>query len=420
MSVGLLESRLRRLDFFSQLVTLTPIHIGSGHVGVRNSIRDGEEQKSEIGLFSMAEGETPWLPPTAMKGLLRRLDRGGSEAVTSRLFGQINNDSTGAMGALLVRGGRMKTPGQALGRGQRDGSKGATSVLTRTAIDAGRGISDRNKLFSREIVGTGAEFDFRMRLECSCAEAEFDTLKERVLELLGRFTATGDACLGADTKLGLGRLAMKSDSIKLVPWVMESTGALKPSADQFHKLVGPPTRDIADHSLTLRCEFPFFILDSHHERDADKLEPHLIPLREGTKAVVSPSSVLGVLRARADWLFEVARMTGAPFADGLILEFFGSKKRKGRLSLRVAEENNGKPDRVTSVKLDRFTGAPIEQGLFEIEAETMSFRLDLRLANASEEGRRFLPALVQDVRENGLQIGHATTRGYGWFRVEGG
>ncbi|ETD79194.1 RAMP superfamily CRISPR-associated protein [Rhodobacter capsulatus] len=417
MSEGLSDIRLRRLDLSGRLVCLSPLHVGSGQVETTTRQRDGEEEKSEIGLFAMAEGDVPWLPPTALKGLMRRLDRGGDKAMTDSLFGQIKDDDSGRMGALLFRGSRMLKAGQAIGKGSRKGKEGQSSVLTRTAIDAGRGISERNKLFSREVVGEGAEFEFRLRLECRASAVAFEARVARTLEILGHFSRAGEACLGADTKLGFGRLALKDDRVTLTPWTTEPTGALVEGKGTVRSLTAPAGAVTPDFSLTLRCDFPFLIADSHHERDKDKKEPHLIPLRQGTKAVISASSVLGVLRSRAVWLAELAKMRGAPVAEGVMLELFGSEKRKGRLSLRLSEDAHGAPDRVTSVKIDRFTGAPIEQGLFEIEAETATFRLEFRLAEVSDAARDFLRKMVEDIRENGLDIGHATTRGYGWFRV---
>lgn len=419
MMVDLMDVRLRRLDFSGVLVTLSPIHIGSGEIESLSRNRDGEEEQREIGLFAVDADDAPWIPPTAMKGLLRRLARGGNEAVSARLFGQIKSDAAGAMGALLPRGGRMLKNGHPLGKGERGNAESARSVITRTAVDPGRGISYRNRLFSREVVGVGAEFEFRLRLECRASETDFDGLVRRTLEILANFTKEGNASLGAETKLGLGQVILKGKSVTLVPWATDASGALGKSKEICRSLK-TPMKDVArDHRFVLSCDFPFLISDSHHEREKEKNEPHLMPLRMNGKAVVSPSSVLGVLRSRSGWLLELAKIRGKAWQEDILLELFGSEKRKGRLSLRVSESQHGKPDQITSVRIDRFSGAPIEQGLFAIEGETLTFTLDLSLRDASRDAEAFLDVLVQDIKENGLDLGHATTRGFGWFRMRG-
>jgi hypothetical protein len=82
---------------------------------------------------------------------------------------------------------------------------------------------------------------------------------------------------------------------------------------------------------------------------------------------------------------------------------------------------------VTSVKLDRFTSGPIDNALFKTGA-FLGVALDA--AFAIEARPPSLPAgerkmdddlyeeLLQDIRTNGLVLGHGGNKGFGWFRHE--
>lgn len=180
--------------------------------------------------------------------------------------------------------------------------------------------------------------------------------------------------------------------------------------------------------------------------------------------ILWPSSFLGALRSRAAWLLELDRLRGrgkskyvpetrsaADPVDDRFGEFgstFGSSQRavrhtsdlyrltsverlfgvpgwKGLLAVQaLACTRKGRSRAQTSVAIDRLTGGAKDGALFTVEAvEGCVFEIDLAL-DASRlpqdllaRDRQFFGLLIDDVRDNGLMLGHGAARGYGWFDI---
>lgn len=78
----------------------------------------------------------------------------------------------------------------------------------------------------------------------------------------------------------------------------------------------------------------------------------------------------------------------------------------------------------TSVKLDRFSSAPIDGALFSVEAFVDPvFEVTLRLAPREKapitlEAQSLFDRLLNDIKDMGLMLGHGGSRGFGWFSVD--
>jgi hypothetical protein len=87
---------------------------------------------------------------------------------------------------------------------------------------------------------------------------------------------------------------------------------------------------------------------------------------------------------------------------------------------RLTVEAAARARSFTSVALDRFSGAPIDQALFATRAFVgtrlaIVLRLDAREEAASEA---FVERLIQDLKDDPLDLGHGSAKGFGWFGVE--
>jgi hypothetical protein len=118
-----------------------------------------------------------------------------------------------------------------------------------------------------------------------------------------------------------------------------------------------------------------------------------------------------------------------------IEELFGINGFRGLLKVRLEKFSGNRLETITSVKLDSFSGAPIDNALFKTEAflgTTLDFSLGIRPRKHRDEGgdwgTRTVSAealalyelLVADIRRNGLTLGHGAAKGFGWFEpVEG-
>ena len=73
----------------------------------------------------------------------------------------------------------------------------------------------------------------------------------------------------------------------------------------------------------------------------------------------------------------------------------------------------------TGIALDRFSGAVLDGKLFFSDAWTgltLTFTLGLDPDRPrGEEDEVLLDVLVAEIQEEGLQLGHGTNRGFGWF-----
>lgn len=108
------------------------------------------------------------------------------------------------------------------------------------------------------------------------------------------------------------------------------------------------------------------------------------------------------------------------------------------LHIKRCDVSEGEPFEITSVKLDRFTGGPVDNALFTTGAFT-GVRLKLELAltrrRSFEPERGSPPArkpdfeptaddldlfklLCDDIEKNGLDLGSGSSKGFGWFVKE--
>jgi CRISPR/Cas system CSM-associated protein Csm3 (group 7 of RAMP superfamily) len=219
-------------------------------------------------------------------------------------------------------------------------------------------------------------------------------------------------------------------------------------------------------SFTIVADAPFFISDpSSGEINASV---QLAALEDSAgRPVIWPSSLMGVLRSRAAWLAEIERLRAKdaavytpkkrnpdhPADDRDLAHIFGSRRAverksdvaslssverlfgvagwKGLInvaSLTLDPSAQGQPVKLTSVKIDRLSGGVIDGALFTTRAFAGA-RFNVRLiVNCSGRGwieaerlkqdLGLLRALGEDLEKRGLEIGHASARGFGWCGVE--
>ena len=164
-------SRLYR----GEIEVLSALHIGSGEFGERAGVegKADAETKPLVGLIVRDVRNSPYIPGTTLKGLLRRLmicdeDR---DFLAGKIKTSSPDDETdnGRMGALQVRGARLVSPGKAddlpFAHVVDPGEVGTgVFIAARTAIDPNSGVADDGKLFFQEMVAPGAVFQLRFSL----------------------------------------------------------------------------------------------------------------------------------------------------------------------------------------------------------------------------------------------------------------
>ncbi len=413
---------LQRIDYSFVFEVLSALHLGTGET--RFYVPEGKTEKEgwHIQTIVRDHEDKPFIPGSSVKGLLRGIARQlGDDGDV--LFGSIRQDNTGRMGALQVRGASQIKPGVASGLPY---ASDGVFITARTAIDGGRGISETNKLFHAEAVAPGARFCGRLRLE---TRADVQDLERLVQQILAQLSVADGVGLGADGASGLGRIRLV-ETVSRTCWLLDAkTGALKAGRADAVALPEPVIEASTRVELVLECDGPYLQNDFSWDKDQrqqeksksqNKDEAHLKPLRRDNVPYLTGDSVSGFLRARLNWLKSLADLRKED-ADYLNSErLFGKTGERARLIVRVAGIKRGGTMKNTSLRVDRFSGGAIDNALFVTEADYgVRFRLVLELdGRASEGDDRAVKALEADIRQNGLQLGHGTGKGFGWFRVE--
>jgi hypothetical protein len=140
-----------------ELELLAPLHVGTGEREVIPGVggRDTND-KPEVTLIARDHENKPFLPSSSIKGLLRRICEETNKAFVDVLFGAIKKDDTGAMGAVLARGGTLVAAPPAAGaypygRTAAGDLGPGVFVAARTAVDPRAGTAADHRLYFQEM-----------------------------------------------------------------------------------------------------------------------------------------------------------------------------------------------------------------------------------------------------------------------------
>ena len=429
-----------RVEIECSLKTLTPMHVGTGAIGQANGPA-GTNEPINYALIARDKDDMPYILAPSLKGVLRRLAEQyfPSDPAFGALFGMAKNTKSdqGAMGQLLVHAGRFVGPPPDLSSmpyAKSNPELKAAYIAARTSIDAETGVAEDHKLFFQEMVPSGMAFRTPMTF---LEFGQFSTDARNLLENLLQIAMRDGLFIGKNQADGQGQLALTD--VTLREMVLGKNGAL---AEKSRKQLTAARIDEFKAQLSqqkevfrLLSEAPFAIVDS-----SIKGEGREVAKQEGTVQVsaqrradgqplVHGSSISGVLRTRADWLYQLAKKRQAPWVNddpSPIEELFGAPDFKALLEIRNLKVDNAREEKTTSLKVDRFAGGSVFGALYTTAAftgTTITFELHLQCRGklkASKAAAELFKLLVEDVRANGLQLGHGTNKGFGWFKqVEG-
>lgn len=415
-----------RIDITGELEVVTPLHVGSGTFRSLPAAAQDQGECPEVAEIVRDADGAPYLPPTTLKGLLRRLMEAmpDQKEQMPRLLGEIKNDGQGRMGALLMRGARRLVAPNVQDAPYAE--ERGIFVAARTRVDPQSGTAKDSALFFQEMAAAGSRFEFRASIETRHGDA--DELAGALVAVLDRLTVTDGQAIGKGQADGFGRVRLDADTVRITRHVLASSGRLEVSdaTALWRDRVPTPAASPAVR-LTLRCDGPFAVIDASRKskrgerKDDDKI-PQLAAQRLTERLpLLLGSSVSGALRARAGWLAALAiyRKAGPQEGNNPLDGLFGTTGRRGRLMIERLEVAEAEPWTVTSVKLDRFSGAPIDNALFSTATFTdVNVEMDLRLdARASDAEQTLFDYLITDITDNGLQLGHGGNKGFGWFTV---
>jgi CRISPR/Cas system CSM-associated protein Csm3 (group 7 of RAMP superfamily) len=440
---------------------VSPLHIGTGspRPPIPEMQAGTNEPIPEVAAIQRDHDGRPYILGSTLKGLLLRLGQAVlTPDQTDRLFGTIKTENSGVMGALFVRGATqtqtqagdatgmpyVAMAAEALGRG--------VYIAMRTAIDGASGTASHARLFSREMVAPGAKFEFRLVLETTpgTSAQQAQELLSCVAALLKILSAAEGESIGAGQADGMGRVRVGTN-VTYHRVTLGADGRLNPVLVTAPQPAPAATRKRTAWRVTMVCEGPFLIADSSHrppgDREhadgapADRLDPAAAQVSAQRRGLNDPllpgESLMGALRARAKWLCALrgGAPPGPPPSEPLndaamaalspLDRLFGVTGFRGLLTLGQLDVRSATRWSYTSVKLDRFSGAPIDQQLFGTAAFIdVKVELTLVLAGRGKVGGAGMPTvddndlaakLMDDLKKNGLMLGHGGNRGFGWF-----
>jgi CRISPR/Cas system CSM-associated protein Csm3 (group 7 of RAMP superfamily) len=450
-----------RLLVEATVETMSPLHIGSGHDEVE-PLRDDLGEEREVAAVMRDWRGLPVIPPTTLKGVMRRLvawgERfdGASEdeaaAVCKEMFGEIRDGEGGSQGTLVPYCAMLAAPSPMSGRvDQRRNEAAGTFINARTAIDPASGAAADHKLFHQTVVAAGARF--KLRLAVLKPVEGFEEGAGRVLvRLLATLRSSRGIPVGRSRGDGWGRLQLVSiDRCTLIR--IDRPSSAVESKDPLYALrravdAARPYQDYkALFALSLSTTEPFFVRAITDPGAADATNNTIRAMRSDEEHPELPgSSLMGALHSRAAWYRALRQTRGRPLPaaeiDGEppdpVDRLFGEsadavRDKRGRGGgrtgwaglLRVVsiEARRAPRKTIASVRIDRFSHAPMDGALFSVEA-FVAPRFDVMLAmdgRASDADIAFARDFLFSLREGpagGLMLGAASNRGFGWFDVE--
>lgn len=426
----------RRLEITGTLEVLSPLHVGTGERESR-ALKFG--QTVEIATVVRDHENRPCLPGPTVKGILRRLaEQALGEGASSCAFGTSRDDS-GAIGRVFAYAAL------AAGFPDEDAAKkhlayyqgNGIFIEARTRIDRATGTADDGKLFHAEMVAPGTRFTLRLSVLCPTEE-----VLHPLRAALGALQAEAGIAFGKGQAAGNGRLRLGELTAEM--FELSARGELVGSPFLLEPRAAPSLKGTV---LSLFCQGPYAALDSSKTAERRKptddeeqqgkgknkdSEPQLQALIDTQdRPVLRGSALLGVLRARAAWLEARDQQTCMGLVDNpdkiyalgepltAIERLFGVTGWRGALAVRrISVEDGFKEVRLTSVALDRFSMAPIDNALFTTRAfANCRFRVELELDGREGDAAGLFDKLRADLRANGLMLGHGGAKGFGWFTV---
>jgi len=424
------------LEWTLELEVVTPMRIGSGE-----DYEAGEgEARHRVGAIQRDHAGRAHIPGSTLKGALRALDPEADD-----LWGVIKANGSGRMGRATIYGASAEGPeisAEPLPRNMQASGPNAF-VAAHVQIDPATGAADEHLLFFKEMTPPGVRFKPRLTLRFGKATLDDadNAVVNRVRRILGRLEAEG-LRLGSGSADADGRLRLAGSHLTARAWAAGSHLTARAGARGKwvnSQIDGSPVKysvpgDGSPISLVLTCEGPFLILDGEKRANVEPGQPHLKALRLPDGRAWTPgSSLTGAMRARLAWLASLDALRGgedpaAARAEGLkaAKAVFGSTDQRAPLRLTdIRTHAIGKPtasprtQTFTSVSLDRFSAAPLDGALFTSEAFVgVMVAADLVLDSDDQEIGAWVARLLNDLGENGLQIGSAGARGFGWFAAQ--
>ncbi len=409
----------------ADLELLSPLRIGNG---------DGEY--TQLAILRDANGN-PYLPGSSIAGVLRarwleevilmgdqpllEASRAlwGSTATEDRQNPKKSSQSHFFVADMPIVGGHRHTT-------VRDGVR----------IDAATGTVDGSGKYDYELLEPGARFQFQAEVTLREEIDPKETL--RIVQWMEE-TLQADLQVGGNTTKGFGRL--KATNIR--SWLLDfkgETGTVHADAWISYCKTGEVPRTVAASRLSdfelkalslqrnelvhLSATFSLrssIIIGGEGSNDLDTDKAHLT---SAGRPIISGKSLVGAMRQRATRIVQTLNIPDQELVDlfgplgGLDENQNPKKLQRSRLYADEADLTDaGKHRKQTRIRLDRFTAAPVDGGLFDSaplwQQGDGRFTLNWRIRKPKPYDIALLLHLLRDLWTGDLAIGGEKNVGRG-------
>lgn len=414
-----------RVRIVGRLEVLSPLHVGSGNVVPTTRMgKDGQQTEPTLvdALCRTAAGR-PYLPASTLRGAVRaRLADADTvnRELGVRLFGT-THDEDGQMGKLRFYDAVQTDDRQ-------------PDLRSAIAIDPLFGVVEAHKLFVRQVVPPGCQFD--LTIEADRVDAAELMAVLGLLDTFGRGIGRG---IGAGKSKDQGLMSWQRDRVEVIDqvalaeWLRHDTATALPWSTLP---VIPASAQCAEADLpgvefSIEFNSPWLVDAPELHRAKSDEEEHppdleFSRLADG-RAWLPASSLKGWLRGRARRVMMtlfVGNGLGPELAgnnvDMLLKDLFGATDQTSWLlvSDALGDIKYSRGHEQQFVAIDRFTGGSSEGALYKVHAAPpckVGGRIGWRSTpDPSGDWRLALLAMVaRDAMEGDLVIGWGKARGYG-------
>lgn len=289
-----------------------------------------------------------------------------------------------------------------------------STIRPRLRIDGFSGSADPTGKFDMAHICTGAEFHFDLTLLCGDTASDEITAVEQMLSALN----SGEIQLGAQKANGFGRVSV---SVKKQAYNLqnaEDRSAWLEDRENGQPLDLPSVKRRNRVVFTLRGNTDSLLVKGATAEHSDK-GSYIRNIQEAGKPVIPGSAVKGAGRARISL---IARQKGLP--DSLVEELFGRQSQKkdnglaGKLRFEDVQMSSEYTQKITRIRINRFTGGVIQQGLFREEPVCSKLCLRVIVPAECHLGCGLLTYALRDLALGLYNLGSGDAIGRGRILVE--
>ena len=379
----------RAVRYRVEAVCLTPLRTGGADGAVETVLRDWTGR--------------PFVQGTSLAGALRDWLADRDPDKVESLFG-----SQQQSGSLMVSDGLFEAEAE-------------QQTRPRLRIDGATGTADDGGKFDVAHIAAGTKLTFTLTWLGSKEMLEQTGAVEQMLAALH----VGEIRLGAQKTNGFGRVSL---TVQKRSYRMEDAGDRAAWLEDRED--GTP---LTLPQLTLGGQVVFTLTGRADsilvKAGAREMRPGFkggnrnvtVPLRENGQAILPGSSVKGAVRARVTAIAELLGMEQA-----VTEELFGRMNRRGEnpdngLPGKVRFEDavlSGKSQEISRIRINKFTGGVIRQGLFVEEPIRSEVTLRITLPEGETRGCGLLLYALRDLGLGLYNLGSGGAVGRGYLAVD--